>query len=173
MLLTEDAAVCSGSDELRPAVVAGSGSGPRAASASTVADLPSAEAQASPAMATRRESLLKRRRGATVPENSVGQRRSARVAARGHDRREVWAGGVEGSGARGAVASSGASSGRIVTGFGSERIDDVVADERRRVAEGARRGDQRREDGARGRMTSYEGEDLDRGQGGAWHVGRR
>lgn len=63
--------------------------------------------------------------------------------------------------------------GRIVTGFGSERVDDVVADERRRIAEGAQRGRQRSDAGVRGRMTTYGGEDLDRSAGSAWHAGRR
>ena len=62
---------------------------------------------------------------------------------------------------------------RIVTGFGSERVDDVTADEARRIADGVRRGVQRRETGSRGRMTDYSGADLDRSAGGAWHVGRR
>ena len=60
-----------------------------------------------------------------------------------------------------------------MNGFGLARIDDVVADEQRRVNEGARRGDQRREAGTRGRMTTYSGEDLDRSAGGAWRSGRR
>ena len=62
---------------------------------------------------------------------------------------------------------------RIVTGFGSERVEDLVADERRREAEGARRGVARREEGTRGRMTSFGGEDLDRAAGGPWQAGRR
>ena len=63
--------------------------------------------------------------------------------------------------------------GVIVSGFGSSRVVDVAADERRRVAEGAQRGDQRRNDGTRGRMTTFSGEDLDRSKGGAWHARRR
>ena len=43
----------------------------------------------------------------------------------------------------------------------------------RRIAEGARRGDARRNEGTRGRMTVFSGGDLDRGAGGAWHAGRR
>ena len=78
-----------------------------------------------------------------------------------------------GRGRAGGVSSSRHSGGRIVTGFGLARIDDVVADEQRRVNEGARRGDQRREAGTRGRMTTYSGEDLDRSAGGAWRSGRR
>jgi hypothetical protein len=48
----------------------------------------------------------------------------------------------------------------------------VAADERRRTAEGARRGDERRETGARGRMIDRTGADLDRSAGAAWHAGR-
>ena len=146
--------------------------GPGAAPSPKAAELPSADADAPPASTTRRGSLLKRRHGASVPEHPVGSRSSARVAALGQERRDLLRAG-EGSGARSAGASSGPTRGRIVTGFGSERIDDVRADEQRRLAEGARRGDQRREDGSRGRMTSFEGMDLDRGEGGAWHAGRR
>ena len=62
---------------------------------------------------------------------------------------------------------------RIVSGFGDGRVDDVAADEARRIAEGARRGDARRNEGTRGRMTDFSGADLDRGAGGAWHAGRR
>ena len=60
----------------------------------------------------------------------------------------------------------------IVTGF-DVRVDDVVADEERRIAEGARRGDQRRRDGTRGRITDLTGADLDRAAGGAFSSGRR
>ena len=64
--------------------------------------------------------------------------------------------------------------GRIVSGFGVGRVEDVAADEARRIAEGARRGDRRRESGEIGRMTHFmSGRDLDRGAGGAWHLGRR
>ena len=75
--------------------------------------------------------------------------------------------------ATGQTSTAGRRYGVIVTGFGSERIDDVAADETRRIAEGARRGDQRRREGTRGRLTDRTGADLDRGEGGAWHVGRR
>ena len=63
--------------------------------------------------------------------------------------------------------------GRIVSGFGSERIDDVAGDVQRRIEEGARRGTERRNAGERGRMTGFDGQDLDRSAGGAWHAGRR
>ena len=78
--------------------------------------------------------------------------------------------GVEaGRGSRG----RGNGGGRIVSGFGTERVDDVAADERQRSAAGAQRGDWRREMGERGRMTDLSGVDLDRSAGGAWHAGRR
>ena len=60
----------------------------------------------------------------------------------------------------------------IVTGF-DVRVDDVAADEERRIAEGARRGDQRRTLGTRGRMTDLSGADLDRAAGSAFSLGRR
>ena len=75
--------------------------------------------------------------------------------------------------ATGQTSTAGRRHGVIVTGFDSERIDDVAADETRRIAEGARRGDQRRREGTRGRLTDRTGADLDRGEGGAWHAGRR
>ena len=75
--------------------------------------------------------------------------------------------------ARVAAVPSAGMGGVIVSGFGSSRVEDVAADERRRVAEGAQRGDQRRNDGTRGRMTTFGGEDLDRSKGGAWHARRR
>ena len=93
---------------------------------------------------------------AAVVAGAVPVRRSARVAARSEG-----------------AATAGAGGGRIVCGFGAERVVDVAADERRRVAEGARRGDERRETGTRGRLTDRTGADLDRGAGGAWHAGRR
>ena len=62
---------------------------------------------------------------------------------------------------------------RVVTGFGDERIDDVIGDEEQRWAEGARRGNVRRETGTRGRMRDLAGQDLDRSAGSAWHAGRR
>ena len=41
-----------------------------------------------------------------------------------------------------------------------ERVDDVAVDERQRSAAGAQRGDRRREQGERGRMTDLSGADL-------------
>ena len=62
---------------------------------------------------------------------------------------------------------------RIVIGFGNGRVDDVVADEARRVEGGVHRAARRREEGERGRMHDWDNNDLDRGAGGAWHTGRR
>ena len=88
-------------------------------------------------------------------------------------------GGAEtGSGRSSTVGEStlrmgGGGGGRIVSGFGFGRVEDVAADERRRIAEGAQRGRQRSDAGVRGRMTTFSGEDLDRSAGSAWHAGRR
>ena len=90
--------------------------------------------------------------GAQAETEVAPPRRSGRVAARTDEQR---------------VRS------RIVTGFGHERVDDLAADEARRIAEGARRGDARRNEGTRGRMTDFTGDDLDRGAGGAFRLGRR
>ena len=62
---------------------------------------------------------------------------------------------------------------RIVTGVGLERVENVPADERRRNSEGARRGRRRSDEGTRGMMVGFEGQQLDRSAGVAWHVGRR
>ena len=62
---------------------------------------------------------------------------------------------------------------RIVTGFGSERVDDLAADEQRRIDEGLSRHADRKEAGVRGRAVDMTGKDLDRSVGGAWHAGRR
>lgn len=107
-------------------------------------------------------SAAEERRAAAVVADAAPVRRSARVAARGEGATTAVSG-------RGRVAGGG----RIVTGFGAERVEDVAADERRRIAENARRGDERRETGTRGRVTDCTGADLDRSAGGAWHAGRR
>jgi hypothetical protein len=62
---------------------------------------------------------------------------------------------------------------RVVTGFGVERVEDVLAHERRREVEGVRRGSERREAGERGRARDLENRDLDRGAGGPWQAGGR
>ncbi len=50
---------------------------------------------------------------------------------------------------------------------------DVLGDEQRADAAATLRGVQRREEGERGRMTGFDGQDLDRGEGGAWSAGRQ
>ena len=62
---------------------------------------------------------------------------------------------------------------RIVSGFGGERVEDVVARDQRVEAEALARAARRREDGSRGRMVGFGGEDLDRARGGAWQAGHR
>ena len=62
---------------------------------------------------------------------------------------------------------------RVVSGFGDERVDDVVLDEERRVAAGIARHAGRQARGERGRMTDRTGADLDRSAGAAWYVGKR
>ena len=118
----------------------------------------------SEARGSARDVVPKRRRNTTSARGAVdgadaeaeaqvaAPRRSARVAARTEQQRFRS---------------------RIVSGFGDERVDDVAADEANRIAAGAGRGDARRNEGTRGRMTDFTGADLDRGAGGAWHAGRR
>ena len=123
-------------------------------------------------------------RGASVAPAEAGQetlRRSTRIAARAGEK----GGGRAGGGAAGDeagvvglasvrdVSRRSGGAGRIVSGFGAERVDDVAADLRRSEADGAQRARQRREEGTRGRMTDASGRNLDRGSGGAWHTGRQ
>ena len=61
------------------------------------------------------------------------------------------------------VGGRAARSGRVVSGFGVNRVGDVFADEFRRIADGVRRGNVRREWGVRGRQTDLSGADLYRG----------
>ena len=62
---------------------------------------------------------------------------------------------------------------RVVSGFGAERVDDLRAHGERVEAEALDRAAWRREEGARGRVTGFDGVDVDRSAGGAWHIGRR
>ena len=96
---------------------------------------------------------------------SVEPRRSARLAARTAEQTLVTTSGT--------CAELRQPHARIVTGFGSERIDNVADDERRRVAEGVRRAARRREEGTRGPVTGLDGQDMDRAAGGPWSAGRR
>ena len=113
--------------------------------------------------------------GAAAPEEST-LRRSNRLAGRGPDSM-AEAAEVRGRGVRAEVAmraTPGSVSGaRVVSGFGAERIEDVRAHGERVEAEALARAARRREEGTRGRMTGFNGADVDRGAGGAWHLGRR
>ena len=58
--------------------------------------------------------------------------------------------------------------GRVVTGFGSERVEDVRAQEEERDRESYQRQRDRNEEFARGRVRDFEGRDLDRSEGSAF-----
>ena len=90
-------------------------------------------------------------------------RRSARIAVLEESRSAGGGGGVS-------LRHGGP---RVVSGFGSERVEDVAAHEERRDAGAMVRAARRRADGTRGRMTGFGGEDLDRAAGGPWQAGRR
>ena len=119
-----------------------------------------------------RQSLLKRRSGAAMLEDPGLRRRFVRFGTDDSGDVDIGRDG-DGCGVHVAPARAAARSGVIVSGFGSSRVEDVAGDERQRVAAGALRGDQRRNDGTRGRMTTFGGEDLDRSEGGAWHARRQ
>ena len=97
-------------------------------------------------------------------------RRSNRLAGRGPDLRP---GVTEVRGKASTSAQAPARGARVVSGFGAERIEDVRAHGERVEAEALVRAARRREEGTRGRATGFDGEDIDRGTGGAWHAGRR
>ncbi len=63
--------------------------------------------------------------------------------------------------------------GRIVSGFGAERVDDVDAQRRTLDAQMAKTASARAKDGSRGRAVDMQGNDLDRGEGVGWRSGRR
>ena len=107
--------------------------------------------------------------GAAAPEEST-LRRSNRLAGRGPDLR---AGVAEVRGRASNSAQAPARGARVVSGFGAERIEDVRAHGERVEAEALVRAARRREEGTRARATGFDGEDIDRGAGGAWHAGRR
>ena len=71
-----------------------------------------------------------------------------------------------------AAHARGAMSGRIVSGFGEERVEDVRGLAARREEEALARHHVRAEEGARGRAVDFHGQDLDRGAGGAFSLGR-
>ena len=74
--------------------------------------------------------------------------------------------------AGGGVAARGRGGGRVVSGFGAERVEDVRALEERRDEQACDRQKQRREEGARGRMVDLRGRDLERNEGGAFSLGK-
>ena len=61
----------------------------------------------------------------------------------------------------------------VVSGFGAERTDDALGDQAQRDREALSRARARRDDGVRGRVRDFQGNDLDRSAGGAWSLGRR
>ena len=61
----------------------------------------------------------------------------------------------------------------VVSGFGAERTDDALGDQARRDRDAISRARTRRDDGVRGRVRDFQGNDLDRSAGGAWSLGRR
>ena len=62
--------------------------------------------------------------------------------------------------------------GRVVTGFGGDRIEDLAAHNRERSARDARVAAERVRDGASGDQVDMWGASLDRSAGAAWHLGR-
>ena len=75
---------------------------------------------------------------------------------------------------RGAEASSSSGGrGRIVSGFGEEREDDVKAVSARRDREQLLRARERDREGTRGDMVGFEGQQLSRNAGGAWYFGKK
>ena len=61
----------------------------------------------------------------------------------------------------------------VVSGFGAERTDDALGDQAQRDRDAISRARTRRDDGVRGRVRDFQGNDLDRSAGGAWSLGRR
>ena len=78
---------------------------------------------------------------------------------------------VAGAGGFGARRGRGGR-GRVVTGFGEERVEDVEELVARREGEAVARHRERAQEGLRGRAVDFEGRDLDRGAGGAFRLGR-
>ena len=60
----------------------------------------------------------------------------------------------------------------VVSGFGSERTTDALGDERRRSDEANQRARHRRDEGERGRVRDFQGNDIDRSSGGAFSLSR-
>ena len=139
-------------------------------------------------------SLLKRRRDAEKAQGSEGREPGDLAewfgsAARGSDSDPAAMVSALGASAssgiavrqdsRGEVASARHTSGHVsqgrrgvVSGFGAERTTDALGDAERRDVEANSRAKQRRDQGERGRVRDFEGNDIDRSSGGAWSLGR-
>ena len=61
----------------------------------------------------------------------------------------------------------------VVSGFGAERTDDALGEQAQRDRDAMSRARTRRDEGVRGRVRDFQGNDLDRSAGGAWSLGRR
>ena len=61
----------------------------------------------------------------------------------------------------------------VVSGFGAERTDDALGDQAQRDRDAMSRARTRRDEGVRGRVRDFQGNDLDWSAGGAWSLGRR
>ena len=68
------------------------------------------------------------------------------------------------------VAARSRGGGRVVSGFGEERVEDVRALEEQRDEEACDRQRHRMEEGTRGRMVDLEGRALERNEGGAFSL---
>ena len=107
--------------------------------------------------------------GVAVGETGAGEGRANRSRrGRGGGGRGERVVGAAGEAAR----VRGAGSRRIVSGFGEERVEDVGGLAARREEEALARHRLRAEEGARGRAVDFHGQDLDRGAGGAFSLGR-
>ena len=74
---------------------------------------------------------------------------------------------------RKARLSSSGGRGRIVSGFGEEREDDVTAAAASRDTEQLLRAKERNREGTRGDMVGFDGQQLSRSAGGAWYLSKK
>jgi hypothetical protein len=72
-----------------------------------------------------------------------------------------------------AASSSSGGRGRIVSGFGEEREDDVTAAAASRDTEQLLRAKERNREGTRGDMVGFDGQQLSRSAGGAWYLSKK
>ena len=155
-----------GSDEVRrePRGSAGAGGG--------VAEVSGAgeQGQGGAGVAASGGGKFKRVRRAGFAVGSVGED-GVPGETRGALGSEVGAGrGAAGAAGRGVAARGRRGGGRVVSGFGAERVEDVRALEERLDDEACDRQRQRREEGERGRMVDFRGQELDRNEGGAFSL---